>query len=140
MEVYPVIATDNYYPFGLTFNSFQSENSIENKYFYNGKELQKELNLGWLDYGARMYMPELGRWGIIDPLGEKGRRWSSYAYAFDNPIRFIDPDGMWGVDPNDPIKHKKVLNSPVGDAKIVSPFGSSKNRPAGSSNPHKGVD
>jgi RHS repeat-associated protein len=67
----PVVQADDYYPFGLTFNSYRRENSVTNAFLYNGKEQQDELGLGWLDYGARMYMPEIGRWGVVDPLADK---------------------------------------------------------------------
>jgi RHS repeat-associated protein len=81
----------DYYPFGQEIPvSSQSDNQLK----YNSKELQTEADLTWYDYGARFYDPVIGRWHSIDPMAETSRRWSPYTYCMNNPIRFIDPDGM----------------------------------------------
>ena len=111
-NVLKILEENNYYPFGLKHNNYNVDKrryeetilGVEIRectdcprgyqYKYNGKEFQDELGLNMYDYGARNYDPAIGRWMNIDPLAEASRRWSPYNYCMNNPVYFIDPDGM----------------------------------------------
>ncbi|MDH6254465.1 RHS repeat-associated protein [Chryseobacterium sp. H1D6B] len=87
-----VLEENNYYPFGLKHEGYNVLNgNPAYKYQYNGKELQEESDM--YDYGAIFYVPELGKWGVMDGKSEKYLSFSPYHYAGNNPILYLDVDG-----------------------------------------------
>jgi RHS repeat-associated protein len=114
-----ILEENHYYPFGLKHSNYnvdkadfdKDETGIfailkpvdrsEFQYKYNGKEFQDELNLNWYDYQARNYDPAIGRWMNVDPLAEMSRRFSPYTYCYNNPLVFVDYDGMFATPPLD---------------------------------------
>ncbi len=110
-----ILEENNYYPFGLKHKGYNGSatSHIALKKKFGGKEYQDELGLGWYDITARNYDPALGRWMNLDPLAEQMRRHSPYNYAFDNPVYFIDYDGMMPTgsqDDDPPNQVQRVIN------------------------------
>lgn len=89
-----LLQRDSYYPFGLRIPglSYLASGTEENKFTYNGKEIEDEFGLSWYDYGARLYDHLTGRWWNIDPLGQFH---SPYLVGANNLIAFKDSDGEW---------------------------------------------
>ncbi len=93
-EAGDVIGYDDYYPFGLTMPGRSSNSANPNdNYKFTGHERDDEAGLD-LDYmGSRYYDPVIPRFLSIDPRAAEMPAWSPYAYAFNNPIKFWDPNG-----------------------------------------------
>jgi len=82
----------DYYAFGREITYSQNiVPSPDNKYKYSGKEYQQDL--AEYDYGARYYDPIIGRWNVIDRLSEKYSSFSTFQFAGNNPIKFVDING-----------------------------------------------
>ena len=87
-----VVQRNHFYPFGLSFAD--NENPETQPYKFNGKELDLFHGLNWYDYLARGMDPAAGRFTAIDPLCEKYFALSPYVFCANNPVNYIDPDGM----------------------------------------------
>ena len=91
-----VLERNDYSGFGKRLASSVTSPAAEiaNRYRFSGKEEQAFAGLAWQDFGARMYDPDLARWTAPDPLADKYPGISPYVYCNDNPLRYVDVDGM----------------------------------------------
>ena len=78
-----------YVPFGEVFIE-ERNNSWNNPYLFNGKELDEETGLYY--YGARYYNPRESVFISVDQMVEMTM--TPYQYTYQNPIRYTDPTGM----------------------------------------------
>ena len=87
----------DYYPFGKRIVEV-GQPLASNRYLFNGKEWQATGGVNLLDYGARMYDPNLGRWFGQDPIYQMQ---NPYIFCFNNPVNCIDPNGLYSQSASD---------------------------------------
>jgi RHS repeat-associated protein len=98
-----------------------------NPYQYNGKELNEDFGLGWMDYGARWYDATLGRFPSVDPIISEFPYLTPYNYASNSPITNIDLWGLQGqffmvIGPLDmPVKSAEQLSA-INDKAVTQVF------------------
>ncbi|MEF9964236.1 MAG: NBR1-Ig-like domain-containing protein [Comamonas sp.] len=96
----PMLATDasgnllwneSYLPYGERLNDIDGS---DNALWFTGKPHDSDTGLSYM--GARYYNPALGRFMAMDPKGfdvDNLHSFNRYAYANNNPFKFVDPDG-----------------------------------------------
>ncbi len=93
----------------------------DNRYKYNGKELDRMHGLDLYDYGARMQNGM--QFTTIDPLAEKYYSVSPYAYCENNPLNKIDPDGNSSEDNWDTGKYEDESGNEVSWEDVENEYG-----------------
>ena len=85
---------NTYLPFGTRIPG--SIQAADNRHRFGGKEEQRygTFNIGLSDFGARYYDPYACRWTTRDPMAGKYPEFSPYMYCHNNPLCYIDPNGL----------------------------------------------
>ena len=94
-----VVARYDYLPFGEPCGSLCGTTSAPDKRQFAGKERDQETGFDY--FGARHYAYQSGRFTVVDPvMGDptNPQTWNRYVYALNNPLRYVDPAGLFEWD------------------------------------------
>jgi len=102
----------DYYPFGGERPIASSNNGVNVPFKFTGKERDSESGLD--NFGARYNSSNFGRFMSPDPLMASAtvynpQTWNRYTYALNNPLKFIDPNGLKEVSADDCKKDSKCV-------------------------------
>ncbi|HET7178557.1 MAG TPA: RHS repeat-associated core domain-containing protein [Chryseosolibacter sp.] len=94
-----IVSSSDYYPFGLKFNSFERENSVEQRWRFQGQEHINDLGLNWESFKWRNHQPDIGRFFNVDPLASDFPQWSPYVFCgnmvtVSKELEGMEPDFM----------------------------------------------
>lgn len=93
----PVIQSQDYFPFGLAYNTNSQEGSLYNPWKFQGQEHIDELGVNWDSFKFRNHQPDIGRFFNIDPLSEKYYYSSPYAFSENKVTAHIELEGLESV-------------------------------------------
>jgi RHS repeat-associated protein len=99
-EAAVVSQTADYMPFGVEHfgNTYSLDSLNKQNFTYSNKEKQDDFGISSSYFGARNYNSTIGRFLSVDPLASEMPEWSPYTFEFNNPLRYLDPDGRKPVD------------------------------------------
>jgi RHS repeat-associated protein len=98
----PVIGYDDYDPWGYPLVG--RTKAIPNAYLQGASKnkftgMEYDDDFGWDVFWVRRrpYIPFIGRWAVPDPSAAKSPDQSPYNYAFNNPLKYVDPNGEFPI-------------------------------------------
>jgi RHS repeat-associated protein len=109
-----VVTANDYYPFGMQQPGRKFSAGSGYRYGFNGKEKSDEVygDGNAYDYGFRIYNPRLGRFLSVDPLTKGYSSLTPYQFSSNNPVCYIDLDGLESIDPIEVIQQPKSKGEP----------------------------
>ncbi|MFD2033701.1 glycoside hydrolase family protein [Belliella marina] len=122
----PIVQKDDYYPFGMTFNSYARPSSISQNWKFQGQEHIDDFGLNWDSFKWRNHQPDLGRFFNVDPLADKYSYQSPYNFSENQVVAHRELEGLEKIhfqyvfnESQISIK-KSSINGPLGNGVLVS--------------------